>query len=93
MLRFLSKHKTALIKVRFGNNSLGRGSWETVFVEMRVNLNLERCYLGRRFRVGSYVEIDRRLWNQGLPRRAIEDFILGRTQENPFDWIRATDCD
>ena len=97
MVDFLSKHALTLKRVHFGSLSLETGSWETVFTEMRGVLTLDSIYMPGAFMIGDFWDevyeiVPERTWTARggeTHDRAIENFIQGKTDNNPFDLLRS----
>lgn len=98
LLEFFSRHSRSLQRVKLHDVVLEDGFWETVFSEMRDTLRLHSSDMGGSFHNGcpemistSNVEICNDMKHHGLrvlPDRAIEDFIEGCTDADPFDLVR-----
>jgi hypothetical protein len=86
LIRFFRNHMSTLRKVDFGSLLLETGSWETVVTEMKELRNLSSV---------KWDSVDESEWDDrqfgpdtGIALPLLEDYILGKTDTNPFDLRR-----
>lgn len=94
LIQFFTRHSSSLKRVELCDLQLARGTWESVFLEMRRALRLKSCILDGDFFQKSMrvfetdIEKQRRGWKL-VPHHAVEDFVKGLTDENPFNVLQA----
>lgn len=77
------RHSPSLEKVELCDLELVRGTWENFFLEIRGALCLKSCNLD-----GDFVENGMTVF-ETITHKAVEDFVKGLTDENPFIVLQA----
>lgn len=89
LIRLLYSLAPTLEVLRFHNVGIEHGSWEIVLFEMRNNLALKTCRLGKLLWAGNTIELGMCFGDRGIPRGAVDEFVQRESDINPFDLVRS----